>query len=174
MPSLEDFCHWQRTFFHHTKNLVFQACYSSFHERNSSNWKIWNLFKIWLPTFYAHVLNQIHNSPNFRYKWSDVGRRRALPFPGKTSASNVLPTWLHKKAGLHEGSFDLTRKKATCQKLAQHLLHRTFLLGIFEEFHHGAERKGEVICHAYKQPHINVSNNLFPPPQHPNRVNIKW
>lgn len=89
-------------------------------------------------------------------------------FPGKTSASNVLPTWLHKKAGLHEGSFDLTRKKATCQKLAQHLLHRTSLLGIFEEFHHGAERKGRVICYTYKQPHIDVSNNIFSLPHHPN------
>lgn len=75
---------------------------------------------------------------------TNIGRRDTLPFPSQMSLPNMLLTWLHKKAGLHVGSFDLTKKKVTGQKSAQHLLHRTFLLGIFEEFHHAAERRGKV------------------------------
>lgn len=78
----------------------------------------------------------------------------------------MLLTWLHKKAGLHVGSFDLTKKKVIGQKSAQHLLHRTFLLGIFEESHHAAERKGKIAFCTYKQPHIHVKSDLFLPSQH--------
>lgn len=77
----------------------------------------------------------------------NIGRRDALLFPGQILIPNKLLTWLHKKAGLHVDSFDLTKKKVIGQKLAQHLLHRTFLLGISEEFHHAAERKGKVTIH---------------------------
>lgn len=78
----------------------------------------------------------------------------------------MLLTWLHMKAGLHVGSFDLTKKKVIGQKSAQHLLHRTFLLGIFEEFHHAAERKGKIVFCAYKQPHSHMKNDLFLPLPH--------
>lgn len=77
----------------------------------------------------------------------------------------MLLTWLHKKAGLHVGSFDLTKKKVIGQKSAQHLLHRTFPLGIFEEFHHAAEIKGKIIF-LHIQTHIHMKNNLFLSPPH--------
>lgn len=79
----------------------------------------------------------------------------------------MLLTWLHKKAGLHVDSFDPTKKKVIGQKLAQHLLHRTFLPGIFEEFHHAAERKGKVAFYTYKCAHIHAKSDLVPSSGHP-------
>jgi len=90
---------------------------------------------------------------------ANTGKRDALLFHGQISVPNTLFTWLHKKAGLHVGSFDLTKKKVIGQKLAQHLLHRTFLLGISEEYRHAAERKGKVAFYTYKHPHIHMNND---------------
>lgn len=103
---------------------------------------------------------------------TNIGRRDALLFPGQVSIPNMLLTWLHKKAGLHVDSFDLTKKTVNGQKSAQHLLHRTFLLGISEEFHHAAEkkRKGWLVLFCFfthKYPHIHANNYLFLPPQQP-------
>lgn len=103
---------------------------------------------------------------------TNIGRRDALFFPGQISIPNMLLTWLRKKAGLHVGSFDLTKKKVIGQKSAQHLLHRTFLLGISEEFHHAAERKGKVAFYTYKHPHIHANNDFISPASAHNKWGI--
>lgn len=141
----------------HTRKCIIPACSSFLNERICNDSKPGNSFNICL--FFMHMyLNVMAIILN---------KKRCFGvFPSQKPIINILLTWLHKKAGLHVGSFDLTKRKVICQKSAQHLLHRTFLLGIFEEFHHAAERKGKIVLCTYKQPHIHMKNYLFLPPSH--------